>query len=62
MTNIQWQLNICDMLDMSFRVTMKIQLEDLTPGYSYRKWSGLVLQLENNGGLNAKAICDEARD
>jgi hypothetical protein len=63
MTNIQWQQTeeLRDMLEMSFRVTKKMQLEDLTPGYFYRKWTGLVLQLENNGGLIAKAICDSMK-
>ena len=49
------------MLEMSFEVSKKMQLEDLTPGYFFRKWTALLLQLENNSGLIAQAICDSMK-
>jgi hypothetical protein len=49
--------NASNMVKMSFNVTeKKMQQEDLTPGYFFRKWTALLLQLENNGGLIAQAI------
>lgn len=63
LSNIQWQQaqELRDMLELSFKVTKKMQLEDLTTGYFFRKWTALVLQMENNGGLIAQTICDSMR-
>lgn len=45
-----------DLLRKSFTLTKQMQLEDLTAGYFFRKWSGLKLILEDNGGQIALDI------
>ncbi len=48
LTTSQWKQaqKLRDMLRKSFEVTKKLQLDNLTPGYFYRKWSGLQLLVE----------------
>lgn len=58
LTAPQWKQvqELRDMLKKSFNVTKMLQHEDLTPGYFYRKWSGLRLLMEDHGGLIAREI------
>ena len=37
-------------------MTKKLQIDDITPGYFYKKWSGLRLCYENNDSLLATEI------
>jgi hypothetical protein len=55
LTTSQWKQaqELRDMLSKSFEVTKKLQLDDLTPGYFYRKWSGLQLLMEAHGSVIA---------
>ncbi len=58
MTSRQWDQveELRNLLQKAFVVTKALQLEDLTPGYFYRKWTGLKLFLEDRGGLLAEGI------
>jgi len=63
LTAPQWRQaqELRDMLKKSFTVTKKMQLDDLTPGYFYRKWSGLRLLMEDHGGLIAREIFESMK-
>jgi hypothetical protein len=63
LTKSQWQQiqELRDMLYKCFLVTKKMQLEDLTPGYFFRKWTGLVLVVEDHGGLIATKIMESMK-
>jgi hypothetical protein len=63
LTTSQWvqTQELRDMLYKCYLVTKKFQLEDLTPGYFFRKWTGLVLVLEDHGGLIASEIVESMR-
>lgn len=54
----QWKQiqELRDMLKKSYEVTKKMQMEDLTPGYFYRKWSGLQSMMEVHSGIIADII------
>lgn len=58
MTPIQWvQLEgMRDILKKAYDTTLKLQFSDITPGYFYRKWSGLKLFYEKHGSLLATEI------
>jgi hypothetical protein len=58
MTNSQWDQaeELRDLLQKAFEVTKKLQYAEITPGYFYKKWSGLRLYYENNGSLLATEI------
>ncbi len=45
-----------DLLRKAFEVTKKLQFADCTPGYFYKKWSGLRIYYEVNGSLLATEI------
>ena len=44
---------MAEVLKKPYEVTVKLQYGDLTPGYFYRKWTGLKGILERNGSLLA---------
>ena len=48
---IQWEElgRLKNLLGKGFEVTKKLQFSDCSPGYFYRKWSGLVLYYERTG-------------
>ncbi len=50
-----------ELLKKGFIVTKKLQLEDLTPGYFFRKWSGLMDVLQVNGSIIAEKIEESMR-
>jgi hypothetical protein len=56
----QWKQaqELRDMLRKCFEVTKKLQLNDLTPGYFYRKWSGLQLLVEAHSSTIATSKID----
>jgi hypothetical protein len=58
LTNAQWEQaeELRDILQRAFEVTKKLQFDDITPGYFYKKWSGLRLCYENNDSLLATKI------
>jgi bifunctional polynucleotide phosphatase/kinase len=58
LTNAQWEQaeELRDILQKAFEVTKKLQFDDITPGYFYKKWSGLRLCYENNDSLLATEI------
>ena len=58
MTTSQWNQaqELKDMLQKSYTITKKMQLENLTVGYFMRQWTGLKWMLEENGGLIALEI------
>jgi hypothetical protein len=58
MTDAQWRqaTELRDLLLKAYEVTKKLQYADITPGYFYRKWSGLRLYYENNGSILATEI------
>ena len=58
LTNAQWEQaeELRDILQRAFEVTKKLQFDDITPGYFYKKWSGLRLCYENNDSLLATEI------
>ncbi len=58
LTNAQWEQaeELRDILQRAFEVTKKLQFDDITPGYFYKKWSGLGLCYENNDSLLATEI------
>ncbi len=58
MSSYQWAQakELADMLEKSYIVSKKMQLEDLTAGYFLRQWTGLKWVLEENGGLIARDI------
>lgn len=55
----QWKQiqELRDMLKKSYEVTKKMQRDDLTPGYFYRKWSGLRAVMQVHSGTIADIIC-----
>jgi hypothetical protein len=55
LSTAQWKQaqELRDMLKKSFEVTKKMQLDDLTPGYFFRKWTGLRLLMEAHGSTIA---------
>jgi bifunctional polynucleotide phosphatase/kinase len=58
LTNAQWEQaeELRDILQKAFEVTKKLQFDNITPGYFYKKWSGLRLCYENNDSLLATEI------
>jgi len=50
-----------EIMKKGFIVTKKLQLEDLTPGYFFRKWSGLRNVLQVNGSLIAERIVESMK-
>ena len=42
---VQWQMlkELTSLLIKAYETTVKLQYADCTPGYFYRKWSGLKL-------------------
>jgi len=58
LTAPQWRQaqQLKDLLKKSFEVTKKLQLDDLTPGYFYRKWIGLRNVFQVQGSLIAEDI------
>jgi len=58
LTTKQWEQaeELKNLLEKAFIVTKKLQLDDLTPGYFYRKWTGLKLVLKHNGGMITQSI------
>ncbi len=58
LTNAQWEQaeELRDILQRAIEVTKKLQFDDITPGYFYKKWSGLRLCYENNDSLLATEI------
>lgn len=58
LTAHQWEqaVELRDLLQKAFEVTKKVQYADCSPGYFYRKWSGLRLYYENNGSILATEI------
>jgi hypothetical protein len=50
-----------EIMKKGFIVTKMLQLEDLTPGYFFRKWSGLRNVLQVNGSLIAERIVESMK-
>ena len=50
-----------EIMKKGFIVTKKLQLEDLTPGYFFRKWSGLRNVLQVNGSIIAERIVESMK-
>ena len=63
LTAPQWRQaqDLKELLKKGFIVTKKLQLEDLTPGYFFRKWSGLRDVLQVNGSIIAEKIVESMR-
>jgi hypothetical protein len=55
----QWEQaeELRDLLQEAVTVTIRLRLEDVTPGHFFREWTGLKLYLENKGGVLADDIC-----
>lgn len=53
-----WQqtTELRDLLLKAYEATIRLQYSDCSPGYFYRKWSGLRLFYENQGSLLAEEI------
>jgi hypothetical protein len=49
------------LLKKGYLVTKKLQLEDLTPGYFFRKWTGLRDFLQVNGSIIAEKIMESMK-
>jgi len=58
LTAPQWRQaqELKDLLKKAYEVTKKLQYENLTTGYFYRKWSGLRDVLQGNGSIIAETI------
>jgi hypothetical protein len=54
----QWEqaIELRDLLRKAYDMTKKLQFADCTPGYFYRKWTGLRIFYEVNGSLLATEI------
>jgi len=63
LTSSQWKQidELADTLAKCYDLTLKMQFEDLTLGYFYRKWTGLKLILADNGSLVADGILESMR-
>jgi hypothetical protein len=63
MTDAQWQqaVDLKNLLKKAFEVTKRLQFADLTPGYFYRKWTGLWGFYQHNGSLLAEEIAKSMR-
>ena len=46
------------MLRKPYKITVKLQYSELTPGYFFRKWTGLKAIIQNNGSLLALDMLD----
>jgi len=58
LSEYQWKeaSQLRDLLRKGFEVTKKLQYSTCTPGYFYRKWTGLLAYYENQGSLLAEEI------
>jgi hypothetical protein len=63
LTAPQWRQaqELKDLMKKGSIVTKKLQLEDLTPGYFFRKWSGLRNVLQVNGSIIAERIVESMK-
>jgi len=63
MTVPQWEQaeELRNLLLKAYEVTKKLQYADISPGYFYRKWSGLRLFYENNGSLLTTEIAQSMK-
>jgi hypothetical protein len=63
LTAPQWRQaqDLKELLKKGYIVTKKLQLEDLTPGYFFRKWSGLRDVLQVNSSIIAEKIVESMR-
>lgn len=54
----QWKQmqELRDLLKKSYEVTKKMQSDDLTPGYFYRKWTGLLALMQQHTSVIADII------
>ena len=59
----QWKQlkELKELLKKAYEVTIKIQYSDCTPGYFYRKWSGLLIFYENHSSRLATDIANSMR-
>ena len=57
---VQWQMlkELTSLLIKAYETTVKLQYADCTPGYFYRKWSGLKLFYERHGSELATEISE----
>ena len=58
LSSFEWEqaISLRDLLKKAHLITKSLQYENLTPGYFYRKWSGLKLFYQYHGSSLADAI------
>ena len=58
LSSFEWEqaISLRDLLKKAHLITKSLQYENLTPGYFYRKWSGLKLFYQDHGSSLADAI------
>ena len=63
LTSAQWKMvsDLTEVLHKAYDVTLKIQYNDCTAGYFYRKWTALCLFYENHGSRLAQGIFDSMK-
>ena len=59
----QWTMlkELKELLQKAYETTVKVQYAHCTPGYFYRKWSGLLYFYEKHPSLLATAIADSMK-
>ena len=60
LTKAEWDqaVNLRDLLKKAFIMTKSLQFEDCSPGYFYKKWTGLKLHYAQHGSKLAEVISD----
>ena len=58
LTKTQWDqaVNLRDLLKKAYILTKSLQFEDCSPGYFYKKWTGLKLHYKQHGSVLAHII------
>lgn len=53
LTESQWNemIGLRDLLKKAYDITIRLQYSDVTPGYFFRKWTGLCLYYEDHGSV-----------
>lgn len=60
LTKAEWDqaVNLRDLLKKAFIMTKSLQFKDCSPGYFYKKWTGLKLHYAQHGSKLAEVISD----
>ena len=60
LTKAEWDqaVNLRDLLKKAFIMTKSLQFEDCSPGYFYKKWTGLKLHYAQHSSKLAEVISD----